>query len=292
VTPGPLFTTPAGQPITTQLVIAGGSAMPGLQPQVMVLFGTGQKTAITNTSPATYAANGQSLYGVWDWNMAGWNAVSGAQYSSLAGSATGLSGGNHTIAKANLQGQTVNVGSSGDVEILNNSAVCWQGLTLCGSNNNKFGWYINLPGTQEQIVFNPELIAQAFTVNSIVPAANSPVACTTSADTGFTYVVSAMTGGAFNQVFFPPGQAGNSTISNNPAFTDAHAIAMQTNATGSSFVVYNNSGVPYLVFQTTTPGSGGAGGGGGGNNGNGTNYPGLNLPPNTSGKRLSWIERR
>ena len=290
LTPGPLFTTPSGQPITTQLVIAGGAAMPGMQPQVMVLFGTGQKTPLSNTSPATYAANGQSLYGIWDWNMAGWNAVSGAAYSSLAGSATGLSGGNHTIAKANLQGQTVNVGSSGDVEIQTNSVVCWQGLTLCGSNNNKFGWYINLPGTQEQIVFNPELIAQAFTVNSIVPAANNPIACTVNADTGFTYVVSAMTGGAFNQVFFPPGQTGNSTISNNPAFTDAHAIAMQTNATGSSFVVYNNSGVPYLVFQTTTPGSGSGGGGGG--NGNGTNYPGLNLPPNTSGKRLSWIERR
>ena len=54
VTPGPLFNT-GGQPITTQLVVAAGSPNPGTQRQVMVLFGTGQKTGITNASAATYA---------------------------------------------------------------------------------------------------------------------------------------------------------------------------------------------------------------------------------------------
>ena len=68
VTPGPMFST-GGQPITTQLVVAAGSPSPGTQRQVMVLFGTGQKTGITNTSAATYAGGTQALYGVWDWNL-------------------------------------------------------------------------------------------------------------------------------------------------------------------------------------------------------------------------------
>jgi hypothetical protein len=96
-----------------------------------------------------------------------------------------------------------------------------------------------------------------------------------------------MSGGAFNQVFLPPNQAANSAVNTNPRYTDTAAIAMQTNATGSSFITLNSAGTRYLVYETDqTQGSGA----GGNNIANGS--LGLNLPPNTTGRRLSWVERR
>jgi len=165
-----------------------------------------------------------------------------------------------------------------DREIANNATICWAGGSSCASGNNKYGWYISLPGAQEQIVYSPELVAQALTVNSIAPAPLTPTSCTQNTDTGFTYVVSALTGGAFKQVFLPPSEAVNPAVNNNPAYTDSVAVAVLTNATGSSFVTGNSAGTAFLVYETNA------------NNGNGT--VGLNLPPNTTGRRLSWIERR
>ncbi len=288
LTPGPLFKTPAGQPITTALVAASGAPSPGMQQQLMILFGTGQKTALTNTSPATYAAAAQSLYGVWDWNMAAWNAHGSAPYASLAASATGLATTNYYLAAANLQAQTVTVNATTqNRDIATNATVCWASLSTCASNK-QFGWSLSLPGTQEQIVYSPELVAQALTVNSLVPATFSRTACTNLADTGFTYVVSALTGSAFNQVFLPPSEAANSAVNTNPRYTDTAAIAMQTNATGSSFITLNGAGTRFLVYETDqTQGSGlGAG------NNIASGSLGLNLPPNTTGRRLSWVERR
>jgi type IV pilus assembly protein PilY1 len=288
LSPGPLFKTPAGQPITTALVAASGAANPGMQQQLMILFGTGQKTALTNTNPATYAAAAQSLYGVWDWNMAAWNAHASAQYASLAASATGLATSNYYLAATNLQAQTVTVNAATqNRDISTNASVCWASLSSC-AGSKQFGWYLNLPGAQEQIVFSPELVAQALTVNSLVPAVYSRTACTSLADTGFTYVVTAMNGGAFHQVFLPPSQAANSAVNTNPRYTDTAAIAMQTNATGSSFITLNNAGTRYLVYETDQ--TQGSGVGAGNNIANGS--LGLNLPPNTTGRRLSWIERR
>jgi type IV pilus assembly protein PilY1 len=282
VTPGPLFKTPSGQPITTAPVIAAGSPSPGMQQQVMVLFGTGQKFPITNASATTYASGTQSLYGVWDWNMSAWNSLStSVQYASLAAAATGLGGTNGTVGQANLQYQTVTINAATqDREIRANATICWMGQSGCGSSG-MFGWYLNLPGGQEQVIFNPGLVAQAVTVNTIVPAPNSPISCSSQNDQGFTYVLSAMTGGAFNQVFLPPSEAQNPGVNTNQAYLDQHAIAIQTNATGASFIVYNGAGTPYLVFQT--------------NQNAGPNHTGplaMNMPTNTIGRRLSWAELR
>jgi type IV pilus assembly protein PilY1 len=280
VTPGPLFTTPAGQPITSAISIAGGSPTPGAPPLLMVLFGTGQKTPLTTSSPATYSPGTQALYGVWDWNMTAWNATSQAQYATLApAAAVGLATPNYTIGQANLQAQAVTVNAATqDREIANNATICWAGGSSCANGNNKYGWYFNLPGAQEQIVYSPELVAQALTVNSVVPAPIIPVSCTQTSDAGFTYVVSALTGGAFHQVFLPTSEAVNPTVNNNPAYTDTTAVGILTNATGSSFVTANSAGTAFLIYETNA------------SNGNGT--LGLNLPPNTTGRRLSWIERR
>jgi len=284
VTPGPLFKTATGQPITTALVLASGAPSSGMQQQLMILFGTGQKNPITNASAATYATGTQSLYGVWDWNLTGWNSMSGAQYAAMTPASTGLSG-NAALSPANLQAQTVTINSSTqNRDIATNATTCWASQSACTGSAAKFGWYLNLPGNLEQILFNPELVAQALTVNSVVRAVNSPTSCATPSDSGFTYVLSAMTGGAFNEVFLPPSEAA-AGLSTNPAYADVQAIGTQTNATGGSFITTNLGGTEFLVFETNRVSTNGS-----------TNIQGgtlgLNLPPNTIGRRISWIERR
>ena len=289
VTPGPVFTAPSGEPITTAIVAASGAPYPGMAQYLMLLFGTGQKFPLTNVNPATYAGGTQSLYGVWDWNLTTWDSVARVQYAALTAASSGLSGAN-TVQQSNLAAQVVsiNANAGNNRDITSNQTVCWQGTTTCTSGNNKFGWYMNLPGTQEQVIYNPELVQQALTVNTIVPASNDPTACAIPSDTGFTYVLSAMTGGAFNQVFLPPSEAANPVVNTNPAYLDASAIGMQTNATGSSFITGNSSGTMFLIYETNQV-QGGAGAAG---NAIQSGTLGLNLPPNTTGRRINWVERR
>ncbi len=283
--PGPVFQTPSGQPITTAIALAAGAPSTGMLRQVMLLFGTGQKMPLSNLSAATYASGTQSMYGVWDWNMAEWNSLSATvQYAGLSPAATGLSG-NYTLHVANLQQQVVTINATTqDRDINSNANLCWAGQTGCTGSAAQFGWYLNLPGVQEQIIYNPELVNQAITVNSILPAANTPTSCTVLNDTGFTYVVSALTGQAFNQVFLPPSEATNPNVNNNQAYTDPNAIALKTNATGSSYVATSSSGTPTLIYETnqTQVGNGNVVGG----------TAGLNLPANTTGRRLNWVELR
>jgi type IV pilus assembly protein PilY1 len=289
VTPGPLFKSSSATPITTAVVLASGAASAGGVQQLMVLFGTGEKTNLTTTTPTSYQSGTQTLYGVWDWNMASWNSQSAATYASLTATQAntlGLTATNHPVQKSNLQGQVVTINPTTlNRDIMNNATPCWANSAGCTSSSTaEFGWYIDLPGAQEQVIYSPELVAQALTVNTIVPAGNTPTSCTNLADTGYTYVVSALTGAAFTQVFLPPSQAVNSAVNTNPRYTDTNAIAMQTNATGSSFITGNNAGTKFLVYETNqvqTDGSGILGG-----------TLGLNLPPNTTGKRVSWIQRR
>ena len=167
-----------------------------------------------------------------------------------------------------------------------NATICWSGQSGCTGSSAQFGWYLNLPGVQEQVVFSPELVSQALTVNTIVPAQNSPTSCSSQNDSGYTYVLSALTGDAFNEVFLPPSEASNPGVNTNQAYLDQHAIAMETNATGSSFIATNTSGTEFLIYETNQVESGN----------NSSNIQGgslgLNLPPNTIGRRLGWIELR
>ena len=258
----PLFTTPAGQPITTQLVLASGKTASGAQ-RLMVAFGTGRKIPATNTTATSYASGTQTLYGVWDWNMAAWNALSSATYNSLSAGGTSLASP-YTIAKTNLQGQTVTVNATTQArEIAVNATVCWQGASECGGGNNKFGWYVDLPGSSEQIVFNPQLISSVFVVNSTVPAANDPASCTVATDKGFTYAVNLLSGGAFNNFF--------------PTMLDPIAIGIKLDATGSSFPVTTASGLTSLVYQTVL---------------NNHGVTRINPPVNSKANRLTWVELR
>ena len=64
---------------------------------------------------------------------------------------------------------------------------------------------------------------------------------------------------------------------------------MQTNATGSSFITATAPARQFLIYETNHVQSSNAGVGG---NNIQSGTLGLNLPPNTTGHRLSWIELR
>jgi type IV pilus assembly protein PilY1 len=111
-TPAPLFSAGTTHPITSAVVVAvvNGNA-PGTQ--LMIAFGTGQKTPLTNTSATSYASATQYLYAIWDWNMTGWNSLSPvSQYATLTASGTGLSGAD-TLSSSNLTQQTLALQSTG-----------------------------------------------------------------------------------------------------------------------------------------------------------------------------------
>jgi type IV pilus assembly protein PilY1 len=151
-----------------------------------------------------------------------------------------------------------------------NVAVCWQGTATCGSTDNQFGWYANLPGASEQIIFNPVFLQGAFIVNSTIPANNVATSCTSNLDTGYTYALAVANGGVFTNTF--PTYTKNGTL-----VTDALEAGVETNATGSVYVVTTAQGTANIVYQTIsgTPGA-----------------QRLNIPANVKAKRLTWIEHR
>jgi len=270
----PLFTTPSGQPITSQL-LAISSSMGGPQ-RLMIEFATGLRNQVTNSTQVSYASGTQAIYAIWDWNLTGWNAMSSTQYASLAATAaaTGLTSP-FTIPSSgspitSLTQQTFTINTSTEVRDGTNVAVCWQGSTACTSGNSKFGWYANLPGTGEQVIFNPVYFQGAILVDSLVPASNVPTSCSTNLDAGFTYAISVANGGIFANAF--PTYTRNGVL-----VSDSAAAGVRTDATGSVYTVKTVEGTSNIIYQTIT-------GGGAGQK--------VNIPANTKSKRLTWIERR
>jgi type IV pilus assembly protein PilY1 len=295
VTPGALFTTPAGQPITTALTVASGSTTAGTN-TLMLGFGTGQKNQVTNLAAVNYQSGQQALYGVWDWNMGtssvGWNSRSATQYATLTAASTSSPANPptfvYTVQSSQLEPITITQNTSaytaGDGSPLGEdtgatqAAVCWAGTSGCTGGSGQYGWYLSLPGgqaatstaakTYEQIVYNPLVLGTAFVVNSTIPASNSTLQCTSNSDTGYTYAVSVMSG-TFIPNFF--------TESSATQYHDTQAIAEQTNATGTSFPVTTANGQNWLVYQTV---------------GNSPSALQVQLPPNYVGRRLTWVQLR
>ncbi len=140
------------------------------------------------------------------------------------------------------------------------NAVCWQGSTTCAGHELRL--VPGLPGGSEQIIYNPIFYQGAFIVDSTVPANDLPTACTTHLDTGFTYVISAATGGTFKFVFQgePIDSAG-----------------YETNAAGTPHVVTTAEKTTSLVYQTIS---------------SAPDALQVNLPANTKATRLTWVELR
>jgi type IV pilus assembly protein PilY1 len=268
----PLFSTPAGQPITTKIEVISVPQASG-QKRIMVDFGTGQKFPQTDINPTSYATGTQYLYGIWDWNMADWNIKSSTQYMSLASGST--------LTVANLETQTLTAAAGGTLDITSN-AVCWSGSTTCTSGNTEFGFMIALPGTQEQIVFNPLIYQNALIVNTTIPAVNSPSSCSVAHDTGNTIAISLITGGAL-------GLFKNTS--------DTNAAGSLTNGTGTPFIA-QAGGNTFILTQSLGDASYTVANGAAPAAGPLTCTAGANLCTGSiqsaaqASKRLTWIQRR
>jgi type IV pilus assembly protein PilY1 len=267
VSTGPLFKTQSGQPITTAVTVSSGSTPAGAS-TIMIAFGTGMRTQFSNANGVSYCGSTgstcsatQSLYGVWDWNMSSWNSKSTTQYASLAPPPVSGVGSPYTLTVGNLAQQTFTLNPDGVTRDVAATTICWAG-SIC-TTARQFGWYINLFGSLEQIVFNPQLLQGVFTVNSTVPANNQVLSCTINTDTGFTYAIQVLTGNVTPNFFV--------------MYHDTVAGGIQTNAVGSSFPVTSSTGATYLVSQTVT------------------NQPILTqVNPGAAGKgrRISWVQLR
>ncbi|MFI4889780.1 MAG: pilus assembly protein [Steroidobacterales bacterium] len=292
-TGGALFST-GGQPITTKVTVAGVPNSSGAR-RLVVSFGTGQKTPQTITSATAYATGTQSIYGIWDWNVAAWNALSSTQYASLTSTpANSYTYGGTSVPVINtsdLQQQTITVlgsandgagGASTQVAAISDNPVCWYQSTACTSGDTSFGWYLNLPGTNEQIIYSPVLQLGNFIVNSTIPAVITPYSCTSSNATGFTYAINPGTGGGGNSSFFADAN-GNFNNYTNPTTGQTSVVSgVQLNGTGSVSVLTLGGALSpvtgtYLVTQTSS-GIGAA--------------PKINPPSNAQATRLTWKELR
>lgn len=313
----PLFTTSSGQPITTQVTV-GSVASTGSAPRVIVSFGTGQQVPFTNTTATSYATAQQALYGIWDWNLAAWNSLGSTQYATLSGT--------QSITTTLLEQQTVlgsynsnTAGVGSGLRTVSSNPVCWKGSTTCATSSNgtnpnvQYGWELVLPGTNEQVIYNPILEVGAFIVNTTIPANNSPTSCTVNNASGWTMALNPGTGGAFTQSFFadasgnyvtingqvvsgialdgtgsptivtagPTSTSGTTTTGTStsvstgtPSSGSGSGVAISTPAGGASTNLCSND---YMITQT----------------GSGTGSAlGINPSCNSVGNRLTWTQKR
>ena len=209
----PLFTATYGgvaQPITTQASVAWTTT--GGQRRVMVMFGTGQITPKTATTPDVYTSGTQSVYGIWDWDMNNWNngttTASGVNVPASSITYAALSGP-QSVGRSNLQVQTTTTLSitppTGSqitgYRTSSTNSVCWP---TCASGSNKYGWYMDLPGTQEQVIYNPVFVNGALELNTTIPPGTTLTSsCNASVPTGWLMAFNIATGGGFPQSFFP-----------------------------------------------------------------------------------------
>ncbi|NNM65121.1 MAG: pilus assembly protein PilY, partial [Burkholderiales bacterium] len=261
------------QPITTQVQVLSVPSRVG-QPRITVMFGTGKNIETADQLPNNSPTGVQSIYGVWDWDMNGWNAQSQAQYASLSGT--------QSMDRSVMQQQTVQGaydttgqafgGTGTGYRTLTTNPVCWKNSSSCPSNNNQLGFYLDLPSSGESIIYNPTLAFGTFIVNSTIPSPNSQgLSCYAPAPPGgWTMAINPLNGGALPNSFFAD------SIGNFVTIGGQIVSGTYLNAVGSpSLVTYQ--GKPYMINQD--------------NSGN-PNVQQVNPAPNGTGQRLTWTELR
>ena len=136
--------------------------------------------------------------------------------------------------------------------------------------NSKYGWYLDLPVTGEEVVFNPTIAFGVFLVNTFIPSSVSNLTCSSQPSSGFTMALDPATGGAMQGSFFA-NPSGNFVTINGQVVS-----GMAQNAVGTpSIVTYG--GQPYMVNQTA--------------GGTGKVAP-INPPGGGVGGRATWVQLR
>jgi len=303
----PIYSTGSTSiPITTKVVVA--SIASSGNPRVLVEFGTGRQTQLTNNVPTTYATGQQYLIGIWDWNLSSWNSLSNSKYASLSSSTTpaapsAISGGltGNTVLQSQsvqatydtndvLSSTSVQIGTAYFYETISNNTISWADTST--TSTKQFGWYLPL-GTgygnpkdpnglqatttipsatpiSEQVIFNPTLQDGAFIVNTTIPPTTLLALCSSTLAGGWTMAINPATGGAFTNSFF--GNANHQFL--NIGSASVSGIALSGTGTPSVVIAGTNT---YVVTQTTT--------------GTGA-ITQINPPAGSQGSRLTWIEKR
>jgi len=234
--PTPLFSSPTAmssgvlvdQPITTKPVVVVTGQASGAQ-AVIVDFGTGQEVPLTPLSPTSYAPGPQALYGIWDWDMSNWNSLSHMALASASeAQVDNFLGGPITASNLTVQTLTQYTITGGtNVETDTNNVVCWYGSSACNSGNTMFGWQITLPGTDEQIIYNPTEWQGILQVNTTIPSASTIYSCTVLLPTGWTLLIDPATGAEFSTSPFL------TTTGSPMVYGSSPVSGVQTNGTGS-----------------------------------------------------------
>ena len=277
-TSSPLFSAGAAQPITTHITVSTVKVVTGTKnavglyldngaERVVLAFGTGQQVPQTATSAASYATGQQYLYGIWDWDQGsastgGWNKITALQPTVGLTTST-------TITQSNLQVQTLTrTGSNGT---LSKNAVCWNGDSNCGASGtqNKMGWYIALPGSAEQVIFDPFVsdVDGSLLVNTYVPSSSDLLSCTSKASTGFSIGLAAQTGAGLAIPMFSVGGQSYDSVELDAMGAPMVLQSGQAGDNNASYLITHNS-------QT------------------GATATKLNDTNITSGTRLYWIQKR
>jgi type IV pilus assembly protein PilY1 len=265
----PIFTTAAGQPITTALAVASvpTPTSTGL-PKVIVAFGTGQKFPITVNSGETYSSGNQAFYGVWDWNMSGWNATTtDTKFDSMTVTArTGSPATTPiTIQSSELVTQTFTTqsfaGSTTQYRTSTNNPICWANIASC-STTPQMGWTMalqasnstaNPPQVAEQAIFSPVVIDNEFVINTVIPV--SPLAkalfCSNPPTAGFTMALQMSNGGSATQSFLP-------TPDNNFPTTFS-VVGLGDGAVGTPAPLIGDPGNTSIVSGSSAPNASGQG---------------------------------
>jgi type IV pilus assembly protein PilY1 len=308
----PLFTAPVTTvngvstptPITAGLAVStlrafdltalGGEQVDTTKPaRVIVNFGTGQEIPQSLTLSAQYASGTQYLFGIWDANFnaqlstgqLGWNQMSSTLAVAPGAPQTTVM---TTVSMATLTQQTISTVTQAapalSYRTVSQTPVCWaiyealDATSGCSATvpGTQYGWYMILPGTSEQILYDPVISPDGeLVVNTYIPAVDSPLLCTPPpTSTGFSMAVQPADGWGGN------GLTGYFTVTNTNSSTSG-ADGIQLNGTGiPSFLSSGQSAdhnAQYLITQT----SGGP-----------ATPQKTNRHTIVSGKRLNWTQRR
>jgi type IV pilus assembly protein PilY1 len=249
----PLFTATNAngipQPITTAVQVQ--TSLPEGLSRVMISFGTGKNLEANDLLPDNTANGVQSIYGVWDWDLTAWNALNPKKFAFQTAP--------QTINRNNLQQQTVtgtyNSSGGGDFtssstigyRTLSGNTVCWQGSTVCNSDNNQFGYYLELPSLGEEVIYNPILVNGIFFVNTTIPSSQTQgLTCyPPTPPGGWTMAINPLNGGAMRRSVFSDSSGNFSNINDYPV-SGKYVSAVGT----PSPIKYNN--LPYLLNKTSS----------------------------------------
>lgn len=251
----------AGQPITTAVAVSATNKNDVYR--VILNFGTGRNYPQTLDKVAGSATGDHYLYGIWDSDMSSWNLTSGIKYEALSGSSSVLTTDLLTRTITNVSYTSASMGVEG-LRTVSAEDLCWKGSTTCTTGNNKLGWRMKLPGTNEQIFYNPVFQDGFVLFNTTIPEVSGPLSCDTQAATGFTMALPPDTGTPKKSYF------------KNADWTSGVIAGYGTSGVGSVMSVRSGSRT-FGITQTNT--------------GKPKAFE-LNPSANANFKRVTWIQRR